>query len=241
MDYAESRHREKKIRPISPRYKSTGYLQHPKRYTLKVVLLGDYGVGKTTLARRFHSAVHENNEMDTTLNKNLFYDGSVDINDDIVTLRLVDTAGQERYRSITSSYYRGANCCLLVFNTGNKTSFNNIGSWFDEANGRISNTDNVTFILVGVTKDFSKREVTSEQCEKIADYLDLPYIEVDTRNESNVLELFKILASTTVVRLKRTMSISVGVSLNTSPMSNSDSKATKLFEKAKWKFSICSC
>nr|CAD2167635.1 unnamed protein product [Meloidogyne enterolobii] len=101
-----------------------------KKLTLKVILLGESGVGKTSIINRFVNKKFSNCYKATIgvdfMKKQMTVDG-VD-----VTLHIWDTAGFEKYQSLGSAYYRGADCCVLVYDLTSAPSFRAIESWRDE-------------------------------------------------------------------------------------------------------------
>ncbi|KAK3084825.1 hypothetical protein FSP39_019718 [Pinctada imbricata] len=133
------------------------------------------------------------------------------------------------------------NCCLLVFDVANKSSFINIDSWYDELCSSTTDVQRVTTILVGINRKSRRRDVTLEQCQKLSEHLDLPYIETNIEDESQVLDLFKVMASSAISQFKCRASLSGSTSSTSSTSSNSDIKLTQLLEKAKWKCQKCSC
>ena len=97
---------------------------------LMVVLLGDGGVGKSSLMNRFVSNKFDSQSFHTIgvefLNKEVMVDGET------YTLQIWDTAGQERFKSLRTPFYRGADVCLLTFGVDDLQSFKNLGMWRKE-------------------------------------------------------------------------------------------------------------
>ena len=98
-----------------------------KKCFVKIVAIGDSGVGKTSLIQMFEHTRFTENFKPTIgadfSNKELTIDGKV------VTLQIWDTAGQERYQSLGTAFYRGADCAFLVYDITNNWSFDNIPNW----------------------------------------------------------------------------------------------------------------
>jgi Ras-related protein Rab-7A len=101
-----------------------------KKTLIKVLILGSAGVGKTSLLNRFVDENYSSNYK-STIGSDLRSKDIV-INDEVVTLQLVDTAGQERFNSLSTQFYRGAQMCLLVFDITDSKSFESLSQWRDE-------------------------------------------------------------------------------------------------------------
>src|SRR5437899_8952112 len=102
-------------------------------YQLKLLLLGDSGVGKTSLLAKFTEDVFTPSYISTIGID--FKIKTLEINDKIVKLNLWDSAGQERFRSITKAYYRGCHGLLLVYDLTDLRSFENVAHWIEEIDG----------------------------------------------------------------------------------------------------------
>ena len=157
----------------------------------KGVMIGDSGVGKTALLMRFCERVFEDNYVSTigvdVKKRVLSVDGHK------VKLQLWDTAGQERFRTITQSYYRGADGIVIVFDLTDVESFTNVKHWVEDIN-RSNNTS--VKILVGNKLDL-KREVSEERATSYASKMGFRYFETSAKDGSNVdatfLEFARIL------------------------------------------------
>jgi Ras-related protein Rab-1A len=117
---------------------------------------------------------------------------TVDVENKIVKLQIWDTAGQEKFRTITSSYYRGAHGVIVVYDVTNRESFNNVKNWMGEISRYAS--ENVNKLLVGNKCD-SKRVVSTEEGAELAQSLGIPYMETSAKTSSNVEESFLRMAS----------------------------------------------
>ena len=112
-----------------------------------------------------------------------------EIDGKIIKVQIWDTAGHERFRSITYSYYRGANAIIIVFDLSDKKSFINIIEWLKQIEKHAK--ENVFKFLVGNKSDLiDERKVTYEEAKKYADEHDLPYIETSAKEGININELF---------------------------------------------------
>lgn len=160
-----------------------------KKYLFKFIIIGDEAVGKTTLVHKFiHSEYKE--ESVSTIGVE-FGVKEILIHDHMYKLQLWDTAGQEKYFSITRSYYNSVNGVILAYDITNKKSFDNIERWLHEVNLKLDGTKNVIKILVGLKSDLeSKRVVTKQEALYFADNHNCKFLEVSSKSGINVNEVF---------------------------------------------------
>ena len=108
-------------------------------------------------------------------------------------MQIWDTAGQEKFRTITSSYYKGAHGIIVVYDITDKTSFDNIESWFKEIEKYAS--ENVNKIMIGNKADLNdSRAVSTEQGQELAKTLGVQFMETSAKESFNVSEAFTIMA-----------------------------------------------
>ncbi|KAK9034646.1 hypothetical protein V6N11_050803 [Hibiscus sabdariffa] len=111
-----------------------------------------------------------------------------------IKLQIWDTAGQERFRTITSSYYRGAHGIIIVYDVTDQESFNNVQQWLNEI-GRYA-SENVNKLLVGNKCDLTSKKVVSyEAAQAFADELGIPFMETSAKNATNVEQAFMAMAA----------------------------------------------
>eukprot|EP01091_Cochliopodium_minus_P001959 TRINITY_DN118_c1_g2_i3.p2 TRINITY_DN118_c1_g2~~TRINITY_DN118_c1_g2_i3.p2 ORF type:complete len:117 (-),score=36.56 TRINITY_DN118_c1_g2_i3:161-511(-) len=116
-------------------------------------------------------------------------------------MQIWDTAGQERFRTITSSYYRGAHGIIIVYDITNKESFDHVERWLNEI--KTFAGDNVEKVLVGNKCDLeSKRVVPTVQGEKLAKSLGIDFIETSAKDCLNIEQAFAKLAKN-ILQTKR--------------------------------------
>ena len=118
-------------------------------YKIKIIVVGDSGVGKTNLVNRFTSNKFDTNSK-STIGVEFVYK-TLKINKDVIKVEVWDTAGQERYRAITSSYYKGARGAIIVYDITSEESFKNVENWMNDVSKK-GNKD-VKFLLLGNKKD----------------------------------------------------------------------------------------
>jgi len=158
-------------------------------YLFKILLIGDSGVGKTTLLSKFVDDQFVDYHL-STIGVD-FKIKTIDIDNKIIKLQIWDTAGQERFKTITSSYYRGAHGVFVVFDLTNLDSYYNITKWVDEIH---KNCTTVHILVIGTKSDlFDKIVVTPNMIDSIKQKFD--YIESSSLTGKNVSQAFYELSS----------------------------------------------
>ncbi|KAK4759479.1 hypothetical protein SAY87_022610 [Trapa incisa] len=157
-------------------------------YLIKLLLIGDSGVGKSCLLLRFSDGSFTTSFI-TTIGID-FKIRTIELDGKRIKLQIWDTAGQERFRTITTAYYRGAMGILLVYDVTDESSFNNIRNWIRNIEQHAS--DNVNKILVGNKADMdeSKRAVPTAKGQALADEYGIKFFETSAKTNLNVEEVF---------------------------------------------------
>jgi len=160
-------------------------------YLLKVVMVGDSGVGKSCLLKRFASREFTGDYISTIgvdfEIKTLEMDGKT------IKLQIWDTAGQERFQNITTSYYRGAHCIILVYDITQLDTFEHVHKWYRQI--REHSNSNVQILLVGNKSDLaSSRQVPFENAEQMAQNLGMTVFETSAKDATNVDQAFHHIA-----------------------------------------------
>jgi len=161
-------------------------------YLFKLLLIGDSGVGKSCLLLRFADDTYTESYI-STIGVD-FKIRTVELDGKTIKLQIWDTAGQERFRTITSSYYRGAHGIIIVYDITDVESFNNVRQWLFEIDRFAS--ENVNKLLVGNKSDLvNKRVVTKETATEFSEGLSIPFLETSAKNSTNVEEAFLTMAA----------------------------------------------
>jgi len=153
----------------------------------KIVIIGDSGVGKSNLLSRYTRDEFKQ-ESKSTIGVE-FATKIFKIDNKTIKAQCWHTAGQERYRSITSAYYRGALGALLVYDITRRATFNNIERWLKELREL---NDTITITLIGNKSDLNnKRAVTTEEGRLFAEKYHLSFIETSSLESFNVDTAFQ--------------------------------------------------
>jgi len=156
-------------------------------YLFKLLLIGDSGVGKSCLLLRFADNTYTDSYI-STIGVD-FKIRTLDIDGKTVKLQIWDTAGQERFRTITSSYYRGAHGIIVVYDVTDKVSFNNVKQWLGEIDRYACQS--VNKLLVGNKADLVEKKVVDyNESKEFADSLGISFLETSAKSAQNVEEAF---------------------------------------------------
>ena len=158
-------------------------------FLIKLVVIGDTGVGKTNFIFQFtegkfspiHVATigfdHKSKIINLSNTKKK------------IKLQIWDTAGQERYRSITSSYYKGSHGCFIVYDITNESSFENVDKWYEQAQKEASK--DVSIVLVGNKCDLENdRKISKEKGEEKAKNFNCPFFETSALSKIKIEDIF---------------------------------------------------
>ena len=171
----------------------------PSLPPLKLLLLGDSGVGKTSLMTCFADSGAFSANMISTAGVDCRVK-AMEVDGRRVTVQVWDTAGQERFKTITRQYYRGAMGIMLVFDCTSLQSFEHVAYWLDSIAQYASS--GVSKVLVGNKADMhSSRVVSAQQAEAMAAAQSIPYIECSAKANLHVEDAFHTLAKLTLPNL----------------------------------------
>jgi small GTP-binding protein len=161
----------------------------PPPHLFKYIIIGDTEVGKSSIMLMFTER-HFGEAHDMTIGVE-FDSRAVQLSDgEAANLEIWDTAGQESYLSITRSYYRGTDCCLLVYDVTRRESFENLTRWLAEARQNSANPD-LVLMLVGNKADLEdKRQTSRAEGKAFADLHQMLFVELSAKNEPLVDSVF---------------------------------------------------
>lgn len=156
-------------------------------YLFKMLIIGNSGVGKSCLLLRY---------AENSFNENFFNTIGVDFklktvkhDNDVIKLQIWDTAGQERFRTLTASYYRGAQGIIIVYDVTDRETFDNVRTWITEIE-KYSQAG-VCKILVGNKCDMDdRRQVTYDEGKEFASQFGMPFLETSAKATQRVDEAF---------------------------------------------------
>ena len=160
---------------------------------IKVKMIGDSGVGKTSIITRYIDGKFSEN-MQATIGidyKNTF----IDIQGKHVKMVLWDTAGQERFRTLTSTYYKGTNGLCVVFDVTSKESFESLDKWIAEFKQNSTEIDSVQVMLIANKIDLPDRVVSNEESVQYAKKNSMLYIETSAKIDKGIKDAFTELAT----------------------------------------------
>ncbi|KAJ1529143.1 hypothetical protein ONE63_005952 [Megalurothrips usitatus] len=165
-----------------------------KTYDLlfKLLLIGDSGVGKTSILFRFSDDAFTSTFISTIGID--FKIKTVELRGKKIKLQIWDTAGQERFHTITTSYYRGAMGIMLVYDVTDERSFENIVKWLRNIDEH-ANEDVEKMILGNKCDIDSKRAVNKDRGEAIAREYGVPFLETSAKANTNIDKAFNDLAT----------------------------------------------
>jgi len=161
-------------------------------YLFKLLLIGDSGVGKSCLLLRFADDTYTESYI-STIGVD-FKIRTIELDGKTIKLQIWDTAGQERFRTITSSYYRGAHGIIVVYDVTDLESFNNVKQWLQEIERYAC--ENVNKLLVGNKSDMVQKKIIDfSTAKEYADNIGIPFLETSAKDSTNVEQAFLTMAA----------------------------------------------
>lgn len=163
-------------------------MNQSKKYLFKIVVVGDGGVGKSTMIQRLITGKYI--EQKITIGTDLA-SWDILIDNFVIKLQIWDFAGEKRFRFFLPNYSRGADGCLLCYDITRYTSFQNLKEWYDIIR---TNAKDPGFILVGGKVDLadSRRTVKQEEAEEFQKRYNIPYyFETSSKSGFKTNEIFE--------------------------------------------------
>jgi len=170
---------------------------------LKVIVLGESGVGKTSLLLRYVS-----NKFTIATKSTIgtdFLTKQIDVDDKTVTLQIWDTAGQERFQGLGSTFFRGSDGVLFVFDVTRRETFNELEKWKQTFLIQIGQEGNEEFPIVIIANKCDReedREVSASEIQDWCDSQNVPLVETSAKSGQNVDEAFEKIARIVIENLK---------------------------------------
>ena len=185
-------------------------------YVIKILTLGDSGVGKTSIIQKFINDKFNQSMLSTI---GVDFQSKVIIIDNIkVKLKIWDTTGQERFKTLTSQYYNGADGALLIFDVTNKESFERINFWMNELNEK-KKLNELGLLLIGNKIDLvNKRIIDKEEAENFAKNNNLSYYETSALKNININNIIIDIAKQCLNNIKRNDENIINNSINEKKM-----------------------
>jgi len=168
-------------------------IEPPFHYQFRLILIGDSTVGKSTLLRVFTDGQFTET-CDPTVGVD-FFARTIEIKNGIrIKLQLWDTAGQEKFRSITRSYYRNSVGALLLFDITRRSSFDHLVDWLFEVRRHIEPNKAVYQVVACKTDVDDERDVTIEEGKAFAEFYNIKFVETSAKTRHNVDHAFRMIA-----------------------------------------------
>lgn len=153
----------------------------------KIVLVGDFDVGKQEIIKRFVDNTYQGKYV-TTVAVDLTVK-LIELDGKKIKLQLWDTVGNERYRSLTTAYFRGAQGVMVVYDITKERSFNSLTDWYRQIE-EYASPEVVTMVLGNRCDQELQREVAKERGQQVASQFGVKFYEVSPKTGQNVAEAF---------------------------------------------------
>ena len=152
---------------------------------IRILLVGDAGVGKTSVLMRYAEDSFEQQQPDFEAKYK-----TLDVRGHVVKLTLMDTAGQERFRTLTSGSYRGADGVIICYDVSDTATFSNVPQWLQEVS-RYSQNPQLVKVLAGNKTDLADHAVTKEEGSTYAASNSMEFFEMSAKDNVGVNEAFQ--------------------------------------------------
>ncbi|XP_045189743.1 ras-related protein Rab-11A-like [Mercenaria mercenaria] len=173
---------------------------YARKTDFKIVIIGDSFIGKTALLKKFIGKID--------IGRSIFESHEVEKDGEKILLEIHDTKGQERYRSLTSSFYRGAQGCLVCFNVMSNSSFDGLKHWMDDVRECVR--EDIPKILVGINRNNGYKQpldhsqkISRDKIDAFCELHKLHYIEIDLNDVKRISDCFETLTDMMVKERRR--------------------------------------
>ena len=164
-----------------------------KEFEIKICLLGDVSVGKTSIASRFCKNSFNENYINTI--GGAYQQQNIILNNCAkIKMHIWDTSGQDRFRSMTNLYYRDAQVAILTYDVTNDQSIESLNFWIKELSDKVNN-DNMLLFLAGNKCDMENKVVPYSRAKEFAQENNMFFFETSAKTGAGVKDLFKTIAS----------------------------------------------
>ena len=183
------------ITPGPLKIKKNAEQSSSKEYEIKICLLGDVSVGKTSIASRFCKNSFNENYINTI--GGAYQQQNIILNNGVkMKLHIWDTSGQDRFRSMTNLYYRDAQVAILTYDVGKEETLDSLTYWLKELNDKVDQ-DNMLLCLAGNKNDIdpSKKRVPTQKGKEFAEQNNMIFYETSAKTGAGVKELFQAIAT----------------------------------------------
>ena len=179
-------------------------------HLFKILIIGESGVGKTCFLLRYAENSFVANHL-LTIGID-FKIKVIEIEGKNIKLQIWDTAGQDRFRTITKTYYKGSHGVILVYDVCDERSFGNVKNWVNQIEQNAKSS--ICKVLVGNKCDKAERVITEEQGRKLAEEYNMKFYETSAKTGQNVEEAFTYLTREILKIYKNKEGHTGGVTLN---------------------------
>jgi len=153
---------------------------------VKILIIGDSAVGKSSTINKFCEGLFSHTHI-ATIGID-FKIKTIDVQGKKVKMQIWDTAGQEKYKSIVQTFYKGAMGIMIVYSCGDRKSFANVEGWMSQINDNTA--PDIVKVLVGNKSDLEDREVSFEEGRRLAEQYNIQFFETSAKTGKNVHEAF---------------------------------------------------
>ena len=167
--------------------KDSNDIKNKKCYVVKIIVIGDQSVGKTNILNRYVKGEFSE-EYAITIGMD-FLSCNFELDDKIFILRLWDTAGSERFRSVTKGYYSNSCCAIIVYDITDENSFISVKNWIEDCQSYASK--NTHLVLIGNKIDLeTQRKINKEDGMELATEYGMEFFETSAKTGQNIEDIF---------------------------------------------------